>query len=568
MVVNGGELLARSLSDAGVRHVFTLHGGHLDAFLTMCDKYSITLTDTRDEASAGHAADAYARVTGTVGVCVVTSGPGFTNAYTAITNAYLDRVPTLFIVGGPPLRESETNPLQGGFDQIAAAETVTKWAHRITDTARVPETVALALRKAAGGAPGPVLLEIPIDVMFGEADESRVRYPAGYGIDARPGPDQAVVARALDLLATAKNPAIVIGGGVAFSGAGEALVAFAEAVGVPVFYPNKSDGAIPASHRLAAGSQLGALGAAGEPTPDVVVLAGVRSGMFTGGRASLFPGARIVHIDVDASEIGRMYDVAVPIVADCRATLQALAAAAVQRSWPDWSAWATAAVRAQRFHESVFVDPRTATGRLHPYFAAKAVVAACPPGTTFVLDGAEAPAWASFFVRTETIGSVLRTGYLGCLGVGPGFAIGVHRARPDAPVVLITGDGAAGFHLGEFDTMARHGMPVVTVVFNNACWGMSIHGQQAVYGDAGVVVSRLADSSYEKVAEAFGGRGERVGDIAAIPGAMKRALAAGVPSCVNLEIDPDIVHPVTTTLLGDVTTTDHVIVPYYENIPR
>lgn len=569
MTINGGQLLARALAQAGTTEVFTLHGGHLDAFLVACGDEGIHLTDTRHESSAGHAAEAYARVTGGLGVCVVTSGPGFTNAYTAITNAFLDRIPTLFIVGAPPLRETETNPLQGGFDQIAAATPVTKWAHRITDPARVPELVALAIRKATTGIPGPVLLEIPIDVMFGEADESVVRYPSNYMIDVRPGPAPAVVDAALDLLQSATNPVIIIGGGITFSGAADALVAFAEAVDVPVFYPGKSDGAIPASHRLAGGGllALGTLPALGA-TPDVVLVIGARAGMFTGGRASLYPGARLIQIDVDASELGRMHDVAIPILADCRETLLALTAAASRRTWPDWSAWVQTATGAKHAHRAGFVDEPTESGKTHPYFAAQAIVDACPPDTIFVMDGAEAPSWAEFFATTESLGGVLRLGYLGCLGVGPGFAIGAHRARPDAPIVVITGDGAAGFHIQEFDTMARHSMPVVTVVMNNAVWGMSVHGQEAVYGEPGVVVSELADSAYEKVAEAFGGYGERVNGAEAIRDAMKRAFAAGVPACINVEVDAKVVHPITTMMLGDVTSTDEIVVPYYENIPR
>jgi acetolactate synthase-1/2/3 large subunit len=570
MAINGGQLLAKALAQAGTTEVFTLHGGHLDSFLIACGDEGIRLTDTRHESSAGHAADAYARTTGGLGVCVVTSGPGFTNVYTAIANSYLDRTPVLFVVGAPPLRETETNPLQGGFDQIAAATPVTKWSHRITDPARVPELVSLAMRKATSGIPGPVLLEVPIDVMFGEADEDAVRYPSAYGVDVRPAPAASAVSAALDLLQTAQNPAIVIGGGVTFSRAADALVAFAETVDVPVFYPGKSDGAIPASHRLAGGGllALGTLPALGAPTPDVVLVVGARAGMFTGGRASLFPGAKLIQIDVDASEIGRMHDVAVPVLADCREALLALTAGASDRTWPDWSGWVETATSAKDAHRAGFVDETTESGKPHPYFAARAIVEACPPDTIFVMDGAEAPSWGEFFVTTETIGGVLRLGYLGCLGVGPGFAIGAHRARPDAPVVIITGDGAAGFHLQEFDTMARHGIPVVTVVFNNAVWGMSIHGQEAVFGDRGVVVSELADSAYEKVAEAFGGYGERVGSIGEISDAMKRAFDSGVPACLNVEIDPHVVHPITTMMLGDVTSTDEIVVPYYENIPR
>lgn len=570
MLVNGGQLLARALSEAGVTEVFTLHGGHLDAFLMAAAGHGLRLTDTRHEATAGHAADAYARVTGDLGVCVVTSGPGFTNVYTAIANAYLDRTPTLFVVGAPPLREVETNPLQGGFDQIAAAQPVTKWAHRITDAARVPEFVAQAVRTATTGTPGPVLLEVPIDVMFGEADDQAVRFPRNYRIESRPCPDPAAVAAALDLLQTAEHPVIVIGGGVPLSGAGPALLQFAETVGVPVFYPGKGDGAIPADHRLAGGGllALGTLPALGAPSPDVVIIAGARSGMFTGGRASMFPGAKLVHIDIDAAEIGRIYDIDVPILADCRQTLTALAAAAGERSWPDWNEWATTATSAKHAHHLAFPESATASGKTHPYFAAQAIVEACPPDTLFVLDGAEAPAWAEFFATADRPAGVLRLGYLGCLGIGPGFAIGAARALPGTTVVVITGDGAAGFHPQEFDTMARHGLPIVTVVFNNAVWGMSIHGQQAVFGSSGVVVSELADSAYEKVAEAFGGYGERANGSTQIAEAMKRALGAGVPACINAEVDPDVVHPLTLMMLGDVSSTDEIVVPYYENIPR
>lgn len=570
MRVTGGALLADALAAADVREVFTLHGGHLDAFLAACGERMIRLTDTRHEASAGHAADAYARVTGELGVCVVTSGPGFTNAYSAIANAYSDRSPVLFVVGAPPLRESETNPLQGGFDQIACASPVTKWSYRVTDPHRIPEIVAMAIRTATTGAPGPVLLEIPIDVMFDVAEESEVRRPSNLSMTSRSAPSERDLRAALELLAEARRPAMVIGGGVTFSRASDAVVAFAQTLGLPVFHLNKSDGAIPARHSLAAGGAgaLSSLVAAGLQSPDVVLLVGARQGMFTGGRASAFPGARIIQVDLDASEIGRLYDVEVPIIADCRETLTALTSKAARRTWPDWSEWTSAAVSVQHIHTMVFTDERTSSGRIHPYFAARAVVDACPPDTTFVLDGGEAAAWAEFFVRTNKIGSVLRLGYLGCLGVGPGFAIGAARARPNSPVVVITGDGAAGFHIQEFDTMSRHSLRVVTVVFNNRIWGMSLHGQDAVFGAEGIAVTELADSDYEKAAEAFGGAGCRITDVTSIAHAMTAAITSDVPNCLNIEIDPHVVHPVTTMMLGDLEATDEIVVPYYENIRR
>src|SRR5215470_12573029 len=164
--INGGIALAKSLRALGVAEVFTLHGGHLDSFLVACPGEGIRLTDTRHEATAGHAAEAYARATGKIGVCVITAGPGFANALTAMVDAWLDAVPVVFIAGSPPLREVATNPLQGGFDQVAMAAPVTKWSLRITNVERVPDLVDKAVRIALNGRPGPVFLEMPIDVMF------------------------------------------------------------------------------------------------------------------------------------------------------------------------------------------------------------------------------------------------------------------------------------------------------------------------------------------------------------------------------------------------------------------
>lgn len=568
MMVTGGELLARAMRNAQVDQVFTLHGGHLDAFFVACEPNGIRLIDTRHEATAGHAADAYARMTGQPGVCVVTSGPGFTNVYTAIANAYLDSIPVLFVVGAPPIREAETNPLQGGIDQIAASLPVTKWAHRATNTERIPELVDLALRHAVSGRPGPVLLEVPIDILFRPVDDSLIRNQTSSLGVARPGPASSQIADAIQLLESAERPILVTGGGAALSDAGFELVELAEMLVAPVFVPGKGDGILPASHPLAAGGATPlSLMSQMVGAPDVVVLIGCRVGMFTGGRASSFPGAKIIQIDLDLVEIGRLQNVAVPIVADCKMALRALIDSAQTRTFPDTREWSKNVVAVKDFHRGLFSDSTTSTGRLHPYFAAQAVVAGTPDDAVFILDGGEAPNWAEFHIQAERPSSVLRLGYLGCLGVGQGFAIGAQGVAPDRPVLLITGDGAAAFHIQEFDTMVRHGLPVVTVVFNNLVWGMSIHGQKAVYGDSGVVVSELADSAYEQVAIAFGGYGERVDRLEDLEAAVRRAFESGRPACINVAIDPEVVHPLTTAMLGDVTTTSEIVVPYYENLP-
>jgi acetolactate synthase-1/2/3 large subunit len=185
-----------------------------------------------------------------------------------------------------------------------------------------------------------------------------------------------------------------------------------------------------------------------------------------------------------------------------------------------------------------------------------------------VLDGGETAAWAAGAVGDTHIVATLSLGYQGHLGVGQGYAIGAQIACPERRVLQITGDGAIGFHIQEWDTMVRHRLPIVTVVFNNACWGMSIHGQEAVGGAGTDVITKLAPTSYEIVAQGFGAHGELVERLEDLGSAIRRAFAAGAPAVVNVRVSASVVHPVTTMLLGDLTAKDEIVVPYYQNIPR
>ncbi|MDX1650146.1 MAG: thiamine pyrophosphate-binding protein, partial [Myxococcota bacterium] len=325
--VDGGELFVRVLERAGIDTVFTLHGGHLDAIYQAARGRAIRLVDTRHEQAAGHAADGWARTTGRPGVAIVTAGPGFTDCLTAVANAYLDCVPTLFVAGAAPLREAETLPLQGGIDQVAMVAPITKWAHRVTHTDRIPDLTAQALRIASSGRPGPVFLELPIDVLFARVDEGRVALPEKILPDTAPAPAPSAVTRAVELLHAAERPAILAGGGAWFSGAGTELLAFAERTGTPVFSNGKAHGMVPADHPLCGRgfATLAAAAGAGAPA-DVVLVLGARLGLFTGGRgARLLPAeATLVQVDVAPEELGRNRHVDLAIAADCRETLRAL----------------------------------------------------------------------------------------------------------------------------------------------------------------------------------------------------------------------------------------------------
>ncbi len=571
--LNGGTVLAKTLKTLGVTEVFALHGGHLDSFLVAAPQEGIRLTDTRHEATAGHAAEAYARATGKIGVAVITAGPGFANALTAMVDAWLDAVPVLFIAGSPPLREVATNPLQGGFDQVAMAAPVTKWSHRITNVERVADLVDKAIRTALTGRPGPVFLELPIDVMFGPMDPSGLVLPQIPALATRPAPAPEAVDKLLALLADAQRPALIAGGGAVSARCAQLLKDFAETFRVPVATNAKANGVIAHDHPLNAGGAgtLAMAAMAAKQPPDLVILLGARMGLFLGGRGgTIIPdSAKLVQIDIDGAEIGRLRAPDIAITADSAETLAALLAKGRGRDWPKRESWTAALAQCRSMATLAFKDApkETRPGLIHPFHAAQAVAEALAPETAIAYDGGEAPAWFQPFGRSPGPGLYIGNGYLGTLGVGQGYAIGLSRARGDKPVAVIMGDGAVGFHIGEFDTMVRHRLPILTVIFNNACWGMSLHGQEIVFGKQNIAAVNLAPTSYHKVAEGFGCAAEGITRYEDIAPAVRRLQREGGPACLNIMTDKDIVHPVTLMMLGKVDAPNEIAIPYYENIP-
>ena len=209
----------------------------------------------------------------------------------------------------------------------------------------------------------------------------------------------------------------------------------------------------------------------------------------------------------------------------------------------------------------------TENGFIHPHAAAKAVIGALDPDTAIMFDGGETPSWILPLAPSPGPGLFGGNGYLGTLGVGPGYGIGVAVARPGRPVAVITGDGAAGFHLTEFDTMARHDLPIVTVIFNNASWGISKHGQELVFGAKNTTVVDLERSAYHVVAQGLGCAGVEVTRVEDIAPAIRDAQASGRPTCINVMTDPEVMHPNVERMIGLSDNEDEIAIPYYENIP-
>ncbi len=540
-MINGGELVVRTLMQAKVRNIFGLHGAHLETIFQSCLDHHIPITDTRHEVAAGHAAEGYARATRGLGVAMATAGPGFTNIITSVANAYLDRTPVLYITGSAGLAQAETNTLQAGLDQVAVVTPITKWAHRITVAQEIPRLVAHGVRLATSNPTGPVLLDIPMDVLGAQIDENSVAIPKKVLIDSRSSPDATEIDEALKLLVGAARPVIMIGPGAYFSGAEAELREFAEATGTPVYSDFQAHGLLPSNHPLYGGTfhKMADLSAP-DQRPDVVLALGVRFGLFTLGMSDLVVplAAKIIHVETDPKEIGRLRQVAVGIVADPRETLRVLNASAKSQKWPDRSRWqqTVANAKVERCKRAQ-PDLNRAAPPIHPFQAVSAIVDNMPENTIVIGDGAEAYHWMNEVIRQNQPGSYITHGFLGAVGMGLGLSIGAQVANPDRPVLCLAGDGAVGFTIAEFDTMVRHELPIVVVVMNNHSWAASQHFQEIVSGKNRLTGTELRDAKYHEVAAAFGCHAQRVTEIQELGPAIKAAFASGKPACINIAID-------------------------------
>ncbi|WP_283815873.1 thiamine pyrophosphate-binding protein [Bradyrhizobium glycinis] len=559
---DGGRLLVEELLAHGVDAIFGLEGGHIDPILHAAREAGMKMIDVRHEAVAGYAAEGYFRITGKPAVSLVTAGPGFANSLTGMAGAFLDRIPVLFVSGAAPTREPEMNALQGGFDQVAMARPVTKWADRATSIKVIGPMVRAALRAMFAGAPGPAFLEIPIDVVFGDGSCAPHPPPTKVG-PPRTAPSPEAVSSALSLLENAERPVILVGSGALVSGCSQELIHFAERIGAPVYANVKALGLMPGTHPLACGSFITL--ARSSVSPDVVLILGARHGMFMGGASNdVIPAdARVIQVDVDHREIGRIHPAHVPIVADCRETLAAFLRD--RRHYPNRTQWTKEAAAETSWHEKRYAEALNDDGSdMHPYRVLREMANFVDEKTVVIAEGGDAGAWAEVVLgpRAAGPGHYFGIGYFGNLGMHQGLAIGTQLARPDLRVICVTGDGSAGFQMQELDTMVRHRLPIVTVVFNDRAWGMSRN--YMINQPRGSTWVDLGDNlRYDQVCEACGGHGEFVTSSDQLPGALARALKSGRTACVNV-FTRSAVSPKSEqyTRLGKM---GEIVLPYYRD---
>jgi acetolactate synthase-1/2/3 large subunit len=525
-------------------------------------------------------ADGWARTTGRPGVAMVTAGPGVTDAVTGVANAYLDAIPMVLIGGRSPLLDDELLPLQGGIDQIAVMRPITKWARSVVHTARIPEYVAMAFRQAVSGRPGPVFLELPIDVLFARAEEESVVFPQNYRPKSPAGPSRAALEQTLRWIDEAERPAILAGGGVWFAQAARELTEFAELAHVPVLSNAKARGSISEEHPLCFGA-FGAIHPAaharrGGKSADLVILLGTRIGLATGGRNSIIPAdARVIQVDIEPEEIGRGRNIDLGIVADCGEFLRQAITAARGVKFNNHEAWLEQLTAMRAGQRQKWDEAMKAERPIHPARMAREVAQALDSDAIVAADGGETAAWIANAFKARAAGSFLSHGYLGCLGIGIPFALAAKVAHPQRQVMCVIGDGSVGLNFAEFDTAVRHNLPVTVVVNNDMQWGMSKHGQVLAWGAGNTVATELGVVHYERAAQGLGAHGEFVEHASEIAPALKRALNSGRAACVNIMTDPDVIEPGTLAMYSAFSggktpktaqadaKTDETMLPYY-----
>ncbi len=533
--MDGGHLVARALKSEGVEFIFTLCGGHIASIYEGCADEGIRVIDFRHEQAAAHAAEGWGKVTGRPGVAVVTAGPGVTNAVTAVADAFRTSAPMILIGGRSPLRFWGKGSLQE-LDEVELLRPITKWARTVLETKRIPEYLSMAFRYATVGKPGPVLVEIPMDIVQSEIDEAEVLFPTKYrtSATAQGAPEQ--IKAAAKLLAGAEEPVVIAGNSVWLSQASHELQEFVEAVDAPVFLNSLGRGSVPSDHRLFFSlSRWFAFSQA-----DLVVVIGTPFDFRLGfGNPLLFrPDAKVIQIDLDAADIGHNREVEVGIVGDIKAILMQLTqeiGGGGKR--PTWVERLRQEERRLMAEDEPFCSCDTVP--IHPLRLGKEIDDFIDRDATVIGDGGDVVTFGARVLGVYHPGHRFDPGQNGCLGIGGGFSIAAKLARPQKQVLLLSGDGSFGLSCMEFDTMVRHNIPVVSVIGNDGAWGQVSRILMQYRGRA--IGAELSPGiRYDKLVEALGGHGEFVERPEDIRPALERAFASGLPACVNVITDPTV----------------------------
>jgi acetolactate synthase-1/2/3 large subunit len=544
-VISGGHLVAKALKSEGVDTIFTLCGGHIIDIYDGCVDEGIRIIDVRHEQVAAHAADGYARQTGKLGCVVTTAGPGFTNAMTGIATAFRSESPVLHIGGQGALTQHKMGSLQD-LPHVDIATPITKFAASVPSTERIADMISMAVREAFNGAPGPVYLEIPRDVLDREVDITKavIPQPGMYRASTRSIGDPRDIEKLADILVGAERPAILYGQQVWTARGQKEAIALLRGLDIPGYFNGASRGLLPPGdphHFDRTRTQAFA-------NADVLVIVGTPFDFRMGYGKRISKTLKLVQIDMDYRTVGKNRDIDLGLVGDPGAILGAVLQAASGRIKGDRRQ------ARQQWLKQLSEGEAAATEKLmplfksnnmpiNPYRVAWELNEFLADNTIYIGDGGDVVTISAQAVRPRGPGQWMDPGALGSLGVGTGFAIAAGLANPTKEVLCYYGDGAFGMTAFDMETANRFGVPYLAVVGNNSAMNQIRYGQLAKYGEQrGNVGNLLGDVPFGKFAEMLGGYGEEVRDPAQIAPALALARESvrklRRSAVVNIWVDP------------------------------
>jgi acetolactate synthase-1/2/3 large subunit len=559
----GGEALAQMLAAEGVEVVFGIVDGTYMGFFGSFEKHGIRLVSPRHETSAAHMAGAYARLTGKLGVCMASNGPGVANVLPgiAVENGEGNRVLVITSSRRTPIAYPDRGGTYQYFNQAGVTRPMSKWSGAVPSFERLPEFFRRAARVSWTGRPGVVHLDVPESIMNGvfDADGIDLRPPSQYRRTTPIEPPAAQVKEAAELLRSAERPHIHAGSGVLHAQASSALKDVAEALGAPVTTSWAGRGALADDHEQLLPIWAMAPINQARSEADVVLVVGSRLGETDWWGKPPYWGQfgeqRMIQVDIDDEILGLNKATELAILADADAFLSALATELKSTAVSDDK------LQANRARTAALVEGQSKvraqldaalqnTGSpMHSSHVPTVCNKVFGDDAVYVFDGGNATVWASFYSTINRPDALLSTFKLGMLGAGVSQALGGQIARPDAKVVCIIGDGAMGFHVQELETALRHELPVIYLVLCDKQWGMvkltqtiGLQMLRPAIGteQQGTINADFEEIEFDKVAVAMGCHGERVADPAELEPALQRCIESGKPAVIHVDVDPNM----------------------------
>ena len=537
--MTGSRAFVKSLENEGVEHIFGVSGG---ALIPICDDLldsDMRFILARHEQGSTHMADGYARVLNKVGVCIATSGPGATNVVTGLATAQIDSSPVVAFTGQVNRAVIGTDAFQE-CDIIGVSASVTKYNIQVREPEEIPEAVKKSFYIANTGRKGAVLVDIPKDctTLSGDIDFNPELKFRGYNLDPTPNPQE--LDWAAKLLVEAKRPIIMAGGGVIAAGASNELVALSELLMAPTANTLMGKGAFPNDHQLS----LGLCGMHGTkasnsmvPKADVLLVVGSRFSDRTTARVADFnPEGKIIHIDIDRSEVDKNVEALTKVIGDAKLALAGLytrVKALQNTANPAWG------MRIEEFRENWDEEPDKARGYLRAPKVIRALRDMMPRDAVITTEVGQNQMWAALHYDAYLPQTFFTSGGLGTMGWGFPAAIGAKTARPDVPVVDIAGDGSFGMTENNLATAVEEELPVIVVVLNNNVLGMVAQWQRLFYDKRYSAVKLKGNPDFVKLADAYGAEGVRTETIDDFRTAVRRAMKADVPTVIDVPIHPD-----------------------------